>query len=185
MAAKFLDDKKEIDLFEHAQASEKKMRKKVKLLLPQLKNSIALSYENIIFLIVSFIMGSIIFFSLGVEKGRQDTLVAKRGETIVYPEAAETIAIQPDNRETISIAKKYEEAPEEKDGYILRLASFSQEASAYDEKERLVKEGYKAHVRKSGKYYQVYLGVFKTKESAEKLYNNLTRTYKDCYITRL
>ena len=65
-------DRLEKDLFEQVKAADAKIGRKTRFLLPRVKKSISLSYENIIFLAIAFIMTSIIFFSLGVEKGRRD-----------------------------------------------------------------------------------------------------------------
>ncbi|MDP2921684.1 MAG: hypothetical protein Q8O12_04900 [Candidatus Omnitrophota bacterium] len=59
------------DLFD-SQAADKKIRRKTRFLLPDVKNSITISYETMIFYIIGFVMACIIVFSLGVEKGRYD-----------------------------------------------------------------------------------------------------------------
>jgi len=64
--------KDQIDLFDQAQAADKKMKRKTKLLLPDVKNSFTVSYETLIFYIIVFVMMCIVSFSLGVEKGRYD-----------------------------------------------------------------------------------------------------------------
>jgi len=65
-------EKNQLDLFEQAQAADKKIRRKTRFLLPDIKNSITVSYETTIFFIIGFIMVCIMAFSLGVEKGRAD-----------------------------------------------------------------------------------------------------------------
>ncbi|MDP2981487.1 MAG: hypothetical protein Q8N67_05430 [Candidatus Omnitrophota bacterium] len=65
-------EKTQSDLFEQAQTVDKKMRRKTRFLLPDVKNSTTISYEAVIFYIIGFVMACIIAFSLGVEKGRYD-----------------------------------------------------------------------------------------------------------------
>lgn len=65
-------DKNQNDLFAQYQTADKRVRQKVRFLLPDIKNSIALSYENMILIAIVFTMSCIITFSLGVEKGRHD-----------------------------------------------------------------------------------------------------------------
>jgi len=65
-------DKTQSDLFEQAQAADKRIKRKTRFLLPDIKNSITISYETMIFVIIGFLMVCITAFSLGVEKGRHD-----------------------------------------------------------------------------------------------------------------
>ncbi|MFA4992263.1 MAG: hypothetical protein WC569_06760 [Candidatus Omnitrophota bacterium] len=72
MSAK-LQEKNQNDLFEQYQTADKRIRRKTRFLLPDIKNSVTLSYENIILTAIIFVMSCIIAFSLGVEKGRYDS----------------------------------------------------------------------------------------------------------------
>ena len=65
-------EKNQFDLFEQGQSVDKKIRKKTRFLLPDVKNSITVSYETMIFTMISFLMVCIAIFALGVEKGRHD-----------------------------------------------------------------------------------------------------------------
>lgn len=65
-------EKTQSDLFEQAQTVDRKIRKKTRLLLPDVKNNLTISYETTIFFMIGFVMACIIVFSLGVEKGRYD-----------------------------------------------------------------------------------------------------------------
>ena len=65
-------EKTQSDLFEQAQTVDKKIRRKTRLLLPDIKNNFIVSYETMIFFMIGFVMVCIITFSLGVEKGRYD-----------------------------------------------------------------------------------------------------------------
>jgi len=70
-------NKDQSDLFGQYHAIDNQIRKKAHFLLPNIKNSVTLSYENIIFILIGFLMSCIIFFSLGVEKGRHDINYAR------------------------------------------------------------------------------------------------------------
>jgi len=65
-------EKNQSDLFGQAQTVDRKIRRKTRLLLPDVKNNLSLSYETTIFFMIGFVMACIIVFSLGVEKGRCD-----------------------------------------------------------------------------------------------------------------
>jgi len=75
------------DLFE-AQAADKKIRRKARFLLPDVKNSITIAYETMVFCVIGFVMACIIAFSLGVEKGRHDE---KERRLIAAQQAAQNI----------------------------------------------------------------------------------------------
>jgi len=169
MSPKF-PDKAERDLFGDTQAADRKIRKKTRFLLPRIKKSTTVSYENIIFLSIGFVMSCVIFFSLGVEKGRRDVNHVRRQE--------ETSNKQQATRE---------EKVETTDGqiqarYIIQLAAFKGLGSAKEEQVKLEKDGYAAGVRKSGDYYQVYISGFNEKQDAQRLLGRLKERYGDGYI---
>jgi len=171
MAAR-AQDKKEKDLFEDLQISDKKIRKKVRLHLPRLKNRLSLSYENIIFLAIGFVMCSIIFFSLGVEKGRQDANHIKRARI-------------KEKKIDRPVARKKEPEVKLQDSYTIQLAAFKEKRSAEEELSKLERDGYGAGIKKSGGYYQVYIGGFIKEKEAERALRNLQKRYKDCYVKKL
>ncbi len=74
-------EKNQFDLFEQGQSVDKKIRRKTRFLLPDVKNSITVSYETLIFTIIGFLMVCIAVFALGVEKGRHDE--KKRREVVL------------------------------------------------------------------------------------------------------
>jgi len=74
-------EKNQTDLFEQSQSVDKKIRKKTRFLLPDVKNTISVSYETLIFTIIGFLMVCIATFALGVEKGRHDEKI-KRGTVL-------------------------------------------------------------------------------------------------------
>ncbi len=177
MAARFFQDKKEKDLFADFQIADKKIRKKVKLHLPRLKNTLNLSYENIIFIAIGFVMASIIFFSLGVEKGRHDVNHIKKVERKEKIEKKVKVKIPKVK------AQKKETLPQ--DEYIIQIAAFREKSSAKEELSKLGKDGYTASIKKSGGYYQLYIAGFSKKKEAEKILEGLQKKYKDCYIKKI
>ena len=77
-------EKAQSDLFEQALTVDKKIRKKTRFLLPDVKNSTTISYETAIFYMIGFVMACIITFSLGVEKGRHDEKIRR----VIIPQQA-------------------------------------------------------------------------------------------------
>ena len=169
-------NREERDLFDQIPAADKKIYKKAKFFLPRLKNNLTISYENIIFVAIGAVMACIIFFSLGVEKGRQDI-----GHT---RSSANKRSKNPIEKEK-SLAKKLppkKAAPSGK--YIIQVAAFKKKGPAKQELGILLKDKYKADVKKTGDYYQLFIYDFKDKEAAEKTLNELKGRYKDCYIRK-
>ena len=74
--------------------------------------------------------------------------------------------------EDLSLVKKY----------VIQLATFEKRKSAEQELSRLRADGYEADIRKSGSYYQIYVGGFVKKRDAQILLEGLRKKYKDCYI---
>ncbi len=72
-------EKNQIDLFEQGQSVDKKIRKKTRFLLPDVKNTTHISYETMVFIIIGFVMVCIATFALGVEKGRYDEKIKLEG----------------------------------------------------------------------------------------------------------
>ncbi len=165
----------ERDLFGEVDAADKKIRKKTGLIGgQQLKNNRLISYENAIFLIICFILSSIIFFSIGVEKGKRDVSSTEKESKQDASSAKTEVDIE-------------EQRIENKTGdiYVIQLAAFKTKGSAEDEMNKLRKQGYKADIKKSGYYYQVYIGGFEDKNSAQKITNELKKDFNDCYVKKL
>ena len=179
MSAKF-QNKGERDLFGQFQTADTKIRKKTKILLPDIKKSLNLSYETAIFISIGFVMSCIIFFSLGVEKGRQDTKGQVREGRHQGP-LRESLS-----REKAAKARELPSSkdPEIKDAYAVQLAAFEKIDSAIEEQDRLRKRGYHADIKRVGHYYQLYVGGFDTKAKAQGALNKLKTNYKDCYIKK-
>ena len=85
-------EKAQSDLFEQALTVDKKIRKRTRFLLPDVKNSMTISYETAIFYMIGFVMACIITFSLGVEKGRHDE---KRRHMLILQQAGRDVRTLP------------------------------------------------------------------------------------------
>ncbi|MBU1147511.1 MAG: SPOR domain-containing protein [Candidatus Omnitrophica bacterium] len=177
MSARF-QDRQERDLFGQSQVSDRKIRKKTKILLPNLKKSMTLSYEHVIFVAIGLTMSCIICFSLGVEKGRRETAGTPNHSLLSGTGQAENRETKTENREPRTENRTTE------DNYVIQLAAFKAQGAAEQEREKLRKIGYKADIKRSGDYYQLYVGGFSEKKYAEQLEKKLKETYKDCYVKK-
>ncbi len=178
MSAKF-QSKGERDLFEQFQEKGVRSKKNIKFTLPRLRKSIEFSYENIIFLSIAFIMLSVMFFSLGVEKGRQEGSYRRKKVGTTRVETVMPIEKKPLPKRQ-RIAKK-----RIKSNYAIQLAAFTSIISAEEETKKLKKEGYSAKIRKSGSYFQVFLDGFDNRKKAEALLKKLVKKYGDGYIKKM
>ncbi|NQV04257.1 MAG: SPOR domain-containing protein [Candidatus Omnitrophica bacterium] len=176
MSARF-QNKGEKDLFDQFQSADREIRKKTKLILPNIKKSLNLSYENIIFIAIGFVMSCIIFFSLGVEAGRRNIGRTSNREQAVKEE-------DQDAGQIIKERKVEKPRIRKNEGYIIQLAAFNKKLPAEAEQAELQKRGYRADVRQSGNYYQLYIQGFDSTEKAQEVLGKLKETYKDCYIKK-
>lgn len=176
MSAKFQQDT-EKDLFEQAHATDKKIKERTRRLLPDIKQNVNLSYENVVFLMIAFVMSCIIFFSLGVEKGRRDKSLSD--VKVEYKEQM---------REDIVQGVVEQQVPDRQsvrpDTYIIQVAAFKKIEAAEQAREKLKKEGYKADIKKSDDYYQIYIGGFESEGAARKMLKQVKLKYSDSYIKK-
>jgi hypothetical protein len=159
-----------------------------------------LSYENLVLSSIAFIMLLVVFFSLGVEKGKK---VAQRDaataadiisrpiveKVSVEEEASETLA--PETGESEPEIAKIKDSAEvaEAEGYVkpytLQVIAFKQKSKADREVERLKKEGYDASIITSGDWLQVCVGKYADKVEAKGDIDSLKKKYPTCYFRRI
>ena len=176
MSARF-QNKGERDLFDQLQSADREIRKKTKLILPNIKKNLNLSYENIIFIAIGFVMSCIIFFSLGVEVGRRNiSHTSNRGQALKEKVQEAEGVIKERGTEKLGIRKT--------EGYVIQLAAFNKKLPAEAEQMELQKRGYRADVKQSGNYYQLYIQGFDSTEKAQEILGKLKEKYKDCYIKK-
>ena len=140
---------------------------------------IKLHEKPILIIIVIFII-SLIFFSLGVEKGKKLTFKkiepafkqANQGQIKQKSKELLLIENQQSNKNLLS-------------KYTIQVASFKTEAYARKEVKRLQKKGVRAWVTSKGNYACVCVGKFLKKQEAKTTLNQLKKMYQDCFITRL
>lgn len=177
-------NKGEKDLFEQFQTQDKEIKKKTKLLLPNIKKSLNLSYENAIFLAIGVLMACVICFTLGVENGKGRAVA--RTERPAPNHSLRSGTRQAVTIENLGVVQKIpaeiESAP--KEAYVIQLAAFKKRDSAERGQAELKGRGYQAEIKQSGDYYQLYIGGFKSKKEAESLQGKLRDTYRDCYIKK-
>jgi hypothetical protein len=181
-------NKREKDLFDQFQTAEEKIKEKTKILLPDIKRSLNLSSENIIFIIIGFVMSCVIFFTLGVEKGRREVIqgLYKQGSLRQNLPPVSNVKKIDEAKKVAQVATQEASIKKNQDTqnkyYSVQLSCFKGKDAADREKAALKKIGYNADIRQSGNYYQLYIGGFKTKKDAQNMAERLKDRYNDCYV---
>ena len=166
---------------------------------PSKSNNILLPLDTLILLGVVIILLLTIAFSLGVEKGRRTSHVAKAKKEEVSVEAGliEQAApvIKPEPKSQVKVvevtpaveAKEIAVSQPKGPSYIIRLATYTKENKdlAVKEMEKLKEEGFPAGLSDSGKYLILIVGEFTDRAEVDKKLAILKKTYKDCYIKKV
>ena len=164
-------------------------------------SSLTLSLENIIIVGILVGMGMILFYSLGVERGKKSLLAdigSDQRKGAVAAEAFEREVSVPPQVETRVTAPMEEKKISEKvldvfeeqtivlndEGYTIQVASFKTEKYAKKEAMNIGNVGHEIFVMPKGDYSIVCVGKFDEKNKAEMVLTNLRKKYKDCRIRR-
>lgn len=161
-----------------------------------------LSYENLILFFIVFIMLLVVFFALGVEKGKRiglqnnkaaiarrvhkasekETLAAKKGNETIATEIDESVKFKiVENSKTI----EKEEVIVSAQLYTIQVIAFKKEKKAKKEMQRLEKEGHKVFAIPSEEWIQVCVGRYTNKEEYKKDLTVLKKRYPTCYVRKI
>ena len=148
--------------------------------------------KTVLVTIVSFI-GSLIFFSLGVEHGRrisQEFIPNPTNKEVVLVNNSKQIN-KPSEKveERVRLHKTLEcdskEQQKERSKYTIQVASFKTKKYAKKEAERLQKKGIETLILPRGTHLIVCVGNFSEKHAATLSLNKLRQIYTDCFVRRL
>ena len=168
-----------------------------------------LSFENFIVFGMTFIMGMIVSFSFGVEKGKRIKTASLQKAGVIVDDQPVTRSEEADFAEVME-----EEAPSAEDTGIhenqlkidentagfeksvdkkaslakihtIQVASFKQKDRAEREAGDLGEIGHDAFIAQKGSYYIVCVGHFEERQQAKELLRLLKKRYFDCYIRSL
>ena len=179
-----------------------------------LLRSLTLSLENLVVLGIMMIMGFVISYSLGIEKGKNWQTVTDRSTKAIVrqvktpmvpatatsatkpvaPTAPSALDPSPAVASAVSgktlILTKPNESPAEivaqlEKFYTIQVASYKGEKYAQKEADLLKQKGYDILVLPKGAFSIVCVGKFKEKEEAKDFSKKLKKQYKDCLIRSL
>ncbi len=169
-----------------------------------LLKDLTLSVENIIVLCIVFVMAVVLFFSFGVERGKQIvkgalaeppatvTVVAAPEETpakVTERSQPALIGVVPQQGQQKKTPAAANSAPslekKEKGAFTIQIASFKEKKQAQMEAKRLKGKGYETFVFPKGKHSIVCVGKFSIRDEAAEFSNKLKNKYSDCLVRRL
>ncbi len=142
-----------------------------------------LSYENITFFLILFIMLLVTFFAFGVEKGKRTArtelapdFTLRMKQPTAHPEPVAT-----------EIPLVSEDAGGEKPDsggtpYTIQVISFKSQKNADREITRLQNQGFEAFVIQSGEWRQICVGRYKDREDAASDIEILQKRYPGAYL---
>jgi cell division septation protein DedD len=183
----------------------KKRPKRFGQLFQKTDFEISLSAEKLVFVSIGIIMLLVVFFALGVERGK--AIVSRSAETApatvqvsklnvsgnVPAQSSSQIKvvntainITPKEKVAVAVIKaatvSAQSLPDKSKPYTIVAASFSKEVFANQEVARLKAGGLEAFVMKSDPYYLACVGAFANKDGAKTKLNKVRQIHKDAYV---
>jgi len=167
---------------------------------------LTLTPENIIVLCIIFVMTAVLFFSIGVEKGKvktkassKDILLETEKTKLSDSTSKKTQSKQSDEQKDLTQTgdtrnsdkqkKQSLDVPKEltpqDDHYTIQVASFRLEKNAKREAMNLDDFGVETFVLPKGSHSIVCVGKFPQREMAKKFLSKLRSRYKDSLVRRL
>lgn len=181
------------ELFEFEEPKKQKNRFGQLLQTPNF--AVTLTAEKIVFLVIGIIMLGVIFFALGVEKGK--SLVAKTPVPVVKTPAVQETVVQTQPKQVLlktasvpstnittrdGIKVPVQTQPDKGKPYTIVAAAFLRQDFASKEAGRLKASGLESFVYFSDPYYLACVGSFASKENASKLLGRVRQMHRDAYI---
>ena len=171
--------------------------------------SVSLSAEKLVFVSIGIIMLLVVFFALGVERGKAVSAISAKQKIVTavqpatQPHTAAVVPVKqalrvnaanaatgaaPTDKALPPVAKKPQvtaqpQAPDNKGKpYTIVAAAFSKEVFAVAEVSRLKAGGIEAFVYHSEPYYLTCVGAFTSKDTAQKTLSKVRQTHRDAYV---
>lgn len=164
------------------------------------KSVLVLTREKIVFAAIGIIMLVVAVYAIGVEKGRtagktagtisvalpkelqpQPSRILPPTPSSQGPQSVPAMAIEPKSVTMESTAIKIKTI-DIKRPYAIIAATFSNKDTAVREAKGMKKDGFDASVIPADKYFQVCIGAYTTRDSAQNALKKVRQKYKDAYI---
>jgi hypothetical protein len=170
-------------------------------IFPRTDLAITLTPEKIVFTSIGVIMLLVIFFALGVEKGRAGAYTKFAAIKTAVRDAVPSqvasakpvtpIVVVANNINATKIASKIEPparaikgqaAADNTRPYMVVAAAYSREDFALKEVGKLKAAGFEAFVHYKEPYYLACAGSFQNKDAAWKILNKVRQMHRDAYV---
>jgi len=144
--------------------------------------------EHVISLVILVILGFIVSFALGVEKGKRQHASQEAMHPVEVVETAEKVEFKKTDAsrepEIEKIGKPIQEKPivKKEKPYTIQLVSYKARRDADQKIKRLKAEDIDAFIVHNKKWFQICSGSYANKKEAEKDLNNLSKKYKGCFL---
>jgi len=145
------------------------------------KMVLSISYENLVLFFIVLIMLVVVFFSLGVEKGKR--VAAKYMRTWAAAHANKT-AEKKEGRENPDESSE-KSADLQFKPYTIQVMAVKKIEEAQREVARLNDAGYKAFIVQSSAWYHVCAGRYATIAEANNNLSAIKGKYPNCYIRKI
>lgn len=198
------NDNSQKELFEGFEAPRRSRRPRFAQLFQKTDFSIALTAEKLVFISIGIIMLIVVFFAMGIEKGKSlaakiDAPVAPAQTVAAKVKVPAKVAATPAKVTTAPAAAPVAQAkvapgpanisPKDKSTvspndkpYTIVAAAFLRQDFASNEAAILKAGGLDAFVLKSDPYYLACVGSFANKDSALKSLNKVRQKHRDAYV---
>lgn len=185
------------ELFSKTKKEQKQNLLKNNLFGLAYKSAISFSLDTLIVIIIGMMMVNLSAFVLGIERGK---ILAKNEQIkvkVIEPAVVDAelplvapipLAIEEEKKVITSTVEKKQIVNNDSkpaDGYIIQLVTYSSDAYANNEVNRLTAQGLDGHVLKSGSFYIVYSGTYNSKVKANEKLASFKQRYKDCFVKKI
>ena len=149
------------------------------------------AYEDLIFVALILVLLLLAGFCLGVERGKRLAVVPLAPgavPAVVQGVQGESPVVATAPLAVLSEAQRAPLAAAESSSgqqYVIQLASYLDLKAAAAEAQRLGHRGFKAQVVRQGKYYELRVVGYRSREQASVPLAALRRTYRDGFIKRI
>lgn len=174
------------ELFKELQTEGQAPSKRV-VLFPHRFLRIRVAYEDAIFSGLALVLALLAGFCLGVERGKalRGNLPASQGsapQSVAEELAAQSLPLSSPGLPSSPLPAVKAQG---QGFYAIQLASYLDAGSAEREAGRLKRQGYEAQILKSGRYYELRVSGFLSREQAASSLATLRKTYRDGFVKRV
>ncbi|MBL7158357.1 MAG: SPOR domain-containing protein [Candidatus Omnitrophica bacterium] len=139
-------------------------------------SSVYFSIESVAVIAIALIMGLVVAFALGVERGKR---IAPAPREAAIPLKAQKEKVEPKKIETKDTKKPLASYP-----YLVQLISYKEKRKAEEELRGLSQKGHKALIIPSGEWFQVCAGGYESFKDAEIAKKEFEKTYIGCFVRK-